>query len=52
MPKVLFHKHGQVFADEVKDNTNPVVRAGIKQFPTPTCATSAAWASAPSARAA
>ena len=35
MPKVIFHKHGQVHEGEVKDNTNLVVRAGIKQFPHP-----------------
>lgn len=35
MPKITFHKGGRVFEDEVKDNTNLVVRAGIKQFPFP-----------------
>jgi ferredoxin len=35
MPTVVFHKHGQVFTDEVKDRTNLVVRAGIRQFPYP-----------------
>ena len=35
MPLVTFHKHGQVFREEVKPNTNLVVRAGIKQFPWP-----------------
>jgi len=35
MPKITFHKADQVFEDEVKDNTNLVVRAGIKQFPFP-----------------
>lgn len=35
MPKVLFHKAGQVHEGEVKDDTNLVVRAGIKQFPFP-----------------
>lgn len=35
MPHVRFHKHGQVFEDDVKDDTNLVVRAGIKQFPFP-----------------
>jgi len=29
MPKVVFHKLGQVYEGEVKDNTNLVVRAGI-----------------------
>ena len=35
MPTVIFHKAGEVFSGEVKDNTNLVVRAGIKQFPFP-----------------
>jgi len=35
MPTVVFHKGGQTYTDEVKDNTNLVVRAGIKQFPYP-----------------
>ena len=35
MPVVILHKHGQTFQDEVKPNTNLVVRAGIKQFPYP-----------------
>lgn len=35
MPTVVFHKNGEVYRDEVKDNTNLVVRAGIKQFPFP-----------------
>jgi ferredoxin len=35
MPLVTFHKHGQVFRDEVQPNTNLVVRAGIRQFPYP-----------------
>lgn len=35
MPKITFHKGGHVFEGEVKDNTNLVVRAGIKQFPYP-----------------
>jgi len=35
MPQVVFHKNGQTFTDQVKDNTNLVVRAGIKQFPFP-----------------
>jgi ferredoxin len=35
MPKVVFHKLGQVHEGEVKENTNLVVRAGIKQFPFP-----------------
>jgi ferredoxin len=35
MPTVTFHKAGTVFHGEVKDNTNLVVQAGIKQFPFP-----------------
>lgn len=35
MPTVTFHKAGAVFHGEVKENTNLVVRAGIKQFPFP-----------------
>lgn len=35
MPKIAIHKGGQVHEGEVKDNTNLVVRAGIKQFPYP-----------------
>ena len=35
MPKVRFEKLGQVYEGEVKENTNLVVRAGIKQFPYP-----------------
>jgi ferredoxin len=35
MPTVIFHKGGQTYRDEVRDNTNLVVRAGIKQFPYP-----------------
>jgi len=35
MPVITFHQGGQVYRDEVKDNTNLVVRAGIKQFPYP-----------------
>jgi len=35
MPIITLHKNGQVFTGEVKDNTNLVVRAGIKQFPWP-----------------
>ncbi len=52
MPTVTFHKQGQTFTDEVKPQTNLVVRAASASSPTPTCATSAAWASAPSAHAA
>ncbi len=35
MPFVTFHKNGQTYQDEVKPDTNLVVRAGIKQFPYP-----------------
>ncbi|SOY93944.1 putative Ferredoxin [Cupriavidus taiwanensis] len=35
MPKVILHKFGQTFTDEVGPNTNLVVRAGIRQFPYP-----------------
>jgi ferredoxin len=35
MARVVFRKLGQVYEDEVKDNSNLVVRAGIKQFPFP-----------------
>jgi ferredoxin len=35
MPTVVFHKNGQSYRDEVNENTNLVVRAGIKQFPYP-----------------
>ena len=35
MPFVVFHRNGQTFHGEVKENTNLVVRAGIRQFPYP-----------------
>jgi ferredoxin len=35
MPKIVLHKNGQIHEGEVKENTNLVVRAGIKQFPYP-----------------
>lgn len=35
MPKVVLHKGDETFTDTVNDNTNLVVRAGIKQFPYP-----------------
>lgn len=35
MPVVVFHKNGEAFRQEVADNTNLVVRAGIKKFPFP-----------------
>ncbi|MBS1182271.1 MAG: fdx [Proteobacteria bacterium] len=38
MPKVTLHKGGAVFEDEVADNSNLVVRAGIRKFPYPNLA--------------
>ena len=35
MPKVVFNKLGQTYEGEVKENTNLVVRAGIRQYPYP-----------------
>ena len=35
MPKIIIHKNGQPHEGEVKENTNLVVRAGIRQFPFP-----------------
>jgi len=35
MPRIAIHKDGQVHQGEVKENSNLVVRAGIKQFPWP-----------------
>lgn len=35
MPIITFHKAGQVHTGVVKDNTNLVVRAGVKDFPYP-----------------
>ncbi|GAA5234934.1 (2Fe-2S)-binding protein [Verticiella sediminum] len=35
MPRVVLHKNGQIYADEVKDNANLVVQAGIRKFPFP-----------------
>lgn len=35
MPKITVHAGGQRHEGEVKENTNLVVRAGIKQFPYP-----------------
>lgn len=52
MPIVVFHKGDETFTDEVKDNTNLVVRAGIKQFPYPNLRYQCGMASAPPARAA
>lgn len=35
MPVITFHKGGEVYQEEVNENTNLVVRAGIRQFPFP-----------------
>jgi ferredoxin len=35
MPKLTFHKAGQVHAGEVPENGNLVVRAGIRKYPWP-----------------
>jgi ferredoxin len=35
MPTIIVHKNGRMHQGEVKENTNLVVRAGIKQFPYP-----------------
>ena len=35
MPRIVLHRKGQAHEGEVKENTNLVVRAGIKQFPFP-----------------
>lgn len=35
MLKIIVHKNGQIHEGEVKENTNLVVRAGIRQFPYP-----------------
>ena len=35
MPRIVIHRNGQAHVGEVKDNSNLVVRAGIKQFPYP-----------------
>ncbi len=35
MPTITFHKNGQIHVGQVQENTNLVVRAGIKQFPFP-----------------
>lgn len=35
MLRVVFHKRGEVFSDEVAENTNLVVRTGIRRFPYP-----------------
>jgi ferredoxin len=35
MLKIIVHKDGQIHQGEVKESTNLVVRAGIRQFPYP-----------------
>jgi ferredoxin len=35
VPTVVLHRDGQAYRGEVKENTNLVVRAGIRQFPYP-----------------
>jgi ferredoxin len=35
MPKVTLHKCGDVFSGEVAEDSNLVVRAGIRRFPYP-----------------
>ncbi|OWT80371.1 MULTISPECIES: 2Fe-2S iron-sulfur cluster-binding protein [unclassified Achromobacter] len=35
MPTLIFHKNGKTYTGEVKQGANPVVCAGIKQFPFP-----------------
>lgn len=35
MPKITLHKGGQAHTGEVKENTNLIVRAGIRKFPYP-----------------
>ena len=35
MPTVILHRDGGTYRGEVNDNTNLVVRAGIRQFPFP-----------------
>jgi ferredoxin len=35
VPTIVLHRAGQIHRGEVKENTNLVVRAGIKQFPFP-----------------
>ncbi|MEO6985508.1 MAG: 2Fe-2S iron-sulfur cluster-binding protein [Paralcaligenes sp.] len=38
MIKIILHRKGQVYEGEVKENTNLVVQAGIRQFPHPNLA--------------
>ncbi len=35
MPLVILHREGQTYRGEVADNSNLVVKAGIRQFPYP-----------------
>jgi ferredoxin len=35
MPTIILHKNGQAYEGEIKENSNLVVRAGIRQFPYP-----------------
>ncbi|HVY14422.1 MAG TPA: 2Fe-2S iron-sulfur cluster-binding protein [Rhodopila sp.] len=35
MPRVTIHKRGEAFTDDVADDSNLVVRAGIRKFPWP-----------------
>jgi ferredoxin len=35
VPTVILHRDGKTYRDEVEENTNLVVRAGIKRFPYP-----------------
>lgn len=35
MPTITLHKDGEVYQDQVSENTNLVVKAGIRQFPYP-----------------
>lgn len=35
MPTITLHKDGEVYQDQVGENTNLVVKAGIRQFPYP-----------------
>jgi ferredoxin len=35
MPRVTFHKGAETLRGEVEDNTNLVVRAGVRKFPHP-----------------
>jgi ferredoxin len=35
MPTIVLHRNGQAYEGEVKENSNLVVRAGIRQFPFP-----------------